>query len=137
MKLLTAALAALMTVILTSTAWAGDKPAAASDHNVVVIEKKPKPVSVPKTFGSSRLWDWFVLDNTHMVVELDNGDKYLATFMGPCHGLRFTDSVAFETSGPFELDRWTTIHLPDGESCFVKDLTPYREAQKSSNKAAD
>jgi len=137
MKFLTAVLTALMTVTLTCAARAGEKAANAPDHNVMVIEKKPQPVSVPKTFGSSRLWDWFVLDNTHMVVELDSGKKYVATFMGPCHGLRFTDSVAFETSGPFELDRWTTIHLPDGESCFVKDLMPYKEAQKDSNKATD
>jgi|GEM_PF-6739251 len=137
MKFLTAVLTALITVTLTCAAQAEEKAANKPEANIMVIEKKPKPVSIPKAYGSSSLWDWFVLDNRHMVVELNNGDKYLATFMSPCNGLRFTDTVAFETSGPFELDRWTTIHLPDGERCFVKDLTPYKEAQKDSNKADD
>lgn len=137
MKFLTAVLTALMTVTLTCAAQAEEKAAKKPDDNIIVIAKKPKPISVPKTYGPSNLWDWFVLDNRHMVVQLDNGDKYLATFMSPCHGLRFTDTVAFETSGPFELDRWTTIHLPDGESCYVKDLTHYKEAQKSSKDATD
>lgn len=126
MKLRTSLLAALLTVTLAAAVYAGEK-ASPGQEEMLVIEKKPKAVSVPESFGSSRLRDWFVLDNRNLVVEVTGGKKYKATLMGPCTGLRFTDTIAFETSGPFELDRWTTIHLPGGETCYVKELTPYEE----------
>jgi len=127
MQLLTSLLIALLTFTLTAAVYAEGKASSRQEDEMLVIEKKPKTVSVPRTFGSSRLRDWFVLDNRNLVVEVTGGRKYKATLMGACHGLRFTDAIGFETSGPFELDRWTTIHLPDGETCYVKELTPYDE----------
>jgi len=130
MKFLTLVLSAALTFSLASNLYAESKADIKPEANIVVIAKKPKLVSVPETFGSSRLWDWHVLDDRHLVVELDNGTKYLATLMGPCTGLRFTDVLGFSTQGPFQIDSWTTLHLPGGETCYVKALTKYQEAQK-------
>ena len=97
-----------------------------TDEEMLVIEKKPEIVRVPTTYGSSRLRNWFVLDNRNLVIEIDGGNMYQATLMSPCRGLRFTDSLGFATNGPFELDKWITLYLPDGERCFIRELKPYR-----------
>lgn len=121
-------LTALMTFSLAAFAQSGKKPAVHPDENILVIAKKPKVVSIPRTYGSSSLEDWFALDNRHLVIVLTGKRKYKATLMNTCTGLRFTDSIGFSTMGPFELDKWTTIVLPGGERCFIKDLEPYEEA---------
>lgn len=97
-----------------------------------VIEEQSEVVRVPSTFGSSRLHDWRVLDSRNLVIELDNGKKYRASLMNTCHGLRFTDVLGFSTRGPYELDKWTTIHLSDGERCHIRELTPYKETEKKT-----
>ncbi|MEJ2761823.1 MAG: DUF6491 family protein [Gammaproteobacteria bacterium] len=130
MKFLTLVLSALITFSLATNLYAESKAAIKPEGNMVVIAKKPKLVSVPETFGSSRLWDWHVLDNRHLVVQLNDGTKYLATLMAPCTGLPFTDVLGFSTQGPFQIDSWTNIHLPGGETCYVKTLTKYHEAEK-------
>ncbi len=45
--------------------------------------------------------------------------------MSRCHGILFTDSIGLATMGPFELDKSTTIVLPDGERCHIRELVPY------------
>ena len=127
MKTFVFLLTVLMTFSLAVFAQSEKKPALHPDENILVIEKKPEVVSIPRTFGSSQLEDWFVLDNRHLVIELTGKKKYKATLMNSCTGLRFTDSIGFSTMGPFELDKWTTIVLPGGERCFIKELEPYEE----------
>jgi len=100
---------------------------------MVVEGKKDKPVSIESTFGSSRLDDWRVLNGRNLIIELDNGDKYRASLMNYCHGLQFTEVIGFSTLGPYELDQWTTLHLPDGERCYIRELTPYAE-EKDNDK---
>jgi hypothetical protein len=122
----------LSLLLLSITAWilvptevfAQDATKEAADE-IIVIEKKPNIVQVPSTFGSTRLRNWFVLDSSTLVIEIDGDKKYKATLANRCHGLRFTDTLGFATSGPFELDKWTTIYLPDGERCHIRELTPY------------
>jgi len=127
-------LALLMTFSLAAFAQSEKKPVVHPDENILVIAKKPKVVSIPRTYGSSSLEDWFVLDSRHLVIELTGKKKYKATLMNSCTGLRFTDSIGFSTMGPFELDKWTTIVLPGGERCFIKDLEPYGEEAAKEGK---
>lgn len=93
-------------------------------EELTVIEKKPR-ISIPETYGSSKLTNWYVLDNRNLVIEVNNREKYKATLMNSCTGLRFTDTIGFSTMGPFELDKWTSIILPDGHRCYIKELTRY------------
>lgn len=104
-------------------------------EEVLVIEKKPEAVRIPSTFGSRRIRNWYVLDSSSLVVELSNREKYKAVLMNRCTGLRFADSIGFSTQGPWELDKWTTIYLPDGQRCYIKDLTPYADEPASTEKS--
>jgi len=101
-----------------------------ADEEILVIEKKPEVINVPSTFGSSRIRNWYVLDNRTLIIQVTGRQKYKATLMNSCPGLRFTDSIGFATMGPWELDKWTTIHLPGGERCYVKELTRYQEPEE-------
>lgn len=118
-------------LLITPPAHAMQPEDSGAPPEMVVKEKKHKPVNVPSTFGSSRLRDWRVVDGRNLVIELDDGRKFKASLMNYCHGLRFTDVLGFSTQGPYELDKWTTLHLPDGERCYIKELQPYVEEEKT------
>lgn len=129
-RLLRALLTATGLLLLAVPVYAVEEAKKAEE--MTVIEEQPEAVRVPSTFGSSRLHDWHVLDSRNLVIELDNGKKYRASLMNACHGLRFTDTLGFSTQGPYELDKWTTLHLPDGERCHIRELTPYKEADRKT-----
>ncbi len=127
-KTLITGVAATLLSVLSAFAANGEQ---GNPPEMTVREKRPDGIPVPETFGSSRLRDWNVLDGRNLVIELHDGRKYKASLMSYCHGLPFTDVLGFSTRGPFELDEWTTLYLPDGERCYVKELTPYTEEAKS------
>ena len=92
-----------------------------------------KDISVPSTFGSSTIDNWYVLDNSNIVIETTRR-KYKATFMSSCPGIRFTDSIGLSTMGPYQLDKTTTILLPDGRRCHIKELVPYTAEMEKQGK---
>ena len=106
----------------------------AVEEEVVVIEHN-KYVSVPRTFGSSTIDNWYVLDNKNIVIETTR-EKYKATFMSTCPGIRFTDSIGLSTMGPYELDRTTTVILPGGMRCHISELVRYTPEMEQRDKEA-
>ncbi len=67
-----------------------------------------------------RIDDWKALSNDALVIRLNDGTRYRATLMGPCIGLKFTDTIAFVTRGERTVDRFAGIMLPDGSRCYFK-----------------
>ncbi len=96
-------------------------------EELTVIDKRYRSPTVPRSFGSSRIRDWHAPDNLTLIIELIGRQKLKATFMSPCTGIRFTDTLAFVSRGPFELDRHSSVLLPDGQRCFFRDLVVYVE----------
>lgn len=105
-------------------------------EEITVIDKRYNSVSIPRSFGSSRIRDWQAPDNRTLIIEITGGDKYKATFMSPCTGIRFTDTIAFSTMGPFELDSHTSVLLPGGERCYFKDLVVYTKEEEERDRQA-
>ena len=105
------------------------------EEEVVVIEKKDRDVGIHRGFGSSTIRDWYVLDSRNIVIEANGLEKYKATFMNACTGIRFTDSIGLATMGPFELDKSTRIILPDGQRCYIKELVPYTAEMEKQDRA--
>ena len=99
-------------------------------EEVTVVDKRYSDTSIPRSFGSSQIRNWYAPDNNSLIIEVQGKRKYKATFSMPCHGIRFTDSIGFRTTGPFELDRSTQVLLPDGERCYFKDLVVYSDGQE-------
>lgn len=108
----------------------------AVDEEITVIDKRYNSVSIPRSFGSSRIRDWQAQDNRTLIIEIAGGDKYKATFMSPCTGIDFTDTIAFSTMGPFELDSHTSVLLPGGERCYFKDLAVYTKEEEERDQQA-
>ena len=106
------------------------------DEELEVTGQQEKQISVPSTFGSPQVSSWRVIDNSNIVLELRPSEKYKATFVTPCRGIRFAETIALSTMGPYELDEHTTIFLPDGERCHISRLVPYTREMEQAEQAA-
>ena len=72
-----------------------------------------------------------------MIIETYTHGDFIAIFAQRCSGIRFAETIGFQTMGPFQLDRSTKIILPDGRRCFFKQLKPYTETEQSQGKNGD
>lgn len=93
-------------------------------EQVVLFEKDAADVAIPSGFGSSRVKNWRVVDDSTMVIDTVGHGELVATFMTPCRGIRYAEALGFATMGPFEIDRTTRVILPDGRRCHFKELKP-------------
>ena len=107
-------------------------------EEIIVIEKQPSAVNVPQSFGSSQIKNWYAPDSKTLIIETARGD-FKATFANNCSGIKFAESIGFKSSGGTALDKFTTIVLPDGQTCFFKELVAYvpDEQDTSKDKAKD
>ena len=137
MKLIYLFISILWSIVFSPIiAWANelDQKDPVIEEDIRIIESKKKDVSIPRRYGFSQVEDWQVLDNKHIVLEITGRKKFKATFMNSCHGIRFTEIIALSTMGPFELDKFTTIILPDGQRCHIKELIPYTVEMEQQDK---
>ena len=105
-------------VLLTALAFAGAALAA----------ERPQPErspSIPATFGHSAIEGWSAPDNRTLIIDTYGYGRFKATLANECRGLRFADVIGFQTFGPVQLDKFTTLRLPHGERCMIKTLEPY------------
>lgn len=57
-------------------------------------------------------------------VQANNRQWYYATFMGPCQGLDFAYTLAFDTGPIGSLDRWSSVIVPRWGKCTFKSFEP-------------
>jgi Family of unknown function (DUF6491) len=79
-----------------------------------------------------RIDDWSAPDNRTLIVKSVDGSQYRAQFMSECLGLRFTNSIGFETRGLNQLDQFSGIVLPDGTRCHFQSFTRIGFPDKSA-----
>lgn len=108
---------AVLVVLLVAGCAAGTGKRQAED-----IDWSDRDVVVHSSMGGSQIRSWRALDNRTMIIDTYQYGELVATLMWPCHGLAFTEVVAFDTMGPFDLDRTTKVILPDGTTCRFKEL---------------
>ena len=96
------------------------------------VERQPR---VPATFGSSDISDWYAPDNETIVINTYSHGKFKGRFMNRCQGVRFADTLGFSTMGPYELDSSTSIVLPDGTRCALRELAPYSDEEEKRDRA--
>jgi hypothetical protein len=82
------------------------------------------PVAEPNVqLQRSRIHDWSAPDDHTVIVTADNGTRYRAETLGPCIGLNFATTVAFEGRGGFDqVDRFSSVVLRDGTRCAFKSF---------------
>jgi hypothetical protein len=69
-----------------------------------------------------RIRDWSAKDDKTLLVKSLDGSTYRAEFMGPCTGLRFSNTIGFVTHGLSELDKYAGIVLHDGTRCTFRSF---------------
>jgi hypothetical protein len=67
-----------------------------------------------------RIRDWSAPNDKTLLVKSLDGSTYRAEFMGPCTGLRFSNTIGFVTRGMNELDKYAGIVLSDGTRCTFR-----------------
>lgn len=65
--------------------------------------------------------DWEVEDNDTLLVESRGGDWYRAELMGPCIGLRFSNSIGFESNPDGSFDRFGKI-VTENDVCALRSF---------------
>jgi hypothetical protein len=63
--------------------------------------------------------DWRATDRDTLYVEGRHGEWFKATFMGTCAGLRFTETIGFETEANGDLDSFSAV-IVDGRRCAFR-----------------
>jgi hypothetical protein len=110
-------------------------PSAGTADEVEVVGRSQQSPSLPKTFGSSDIKDWYAPDSQTLIINTYAHGRFKATLTGACTGIRSAETLGFTTTGPYELDRSTTVVLPDGARCGFSDLiaVPVEETAPRQN----
>ena len=88
-----------------------------------------KQVRVPKTFGSSRIRDFQVVDDETVIFDVFGYGNLVAKVFPGCNSLRFANRLAVRDRG-FELSRGATLILPrHNERCAITSVTRASEDQ--------
>lgn len=123
-------------VVLVSVLAAGCSSGAVN-RQTEEIDWSDRDVVVHSSLGGSQIRSWRVVDATTMIIDTYTHGELVATLMWPCPELRFTEVVAFDTMGPFDLDRTSKVILPDGTVCQFKELKPFVKLDGSAGSTAE
>ena len=92
--------------------------------------QSPESGATAETFGRegriafadrNGIRDWDVEDNDTLLVESRGGDWYRAELMGPCLGLRFSNSIGFESNPDGSFDRFGSI-VTENDVCPLRSF---------------
>lgn len=70
------------------------------------------------------IWDWRANGQKGLWVQSNDRKWYYATFMGPCVGLNFANSIGFDTGPMGSLDRWSSVIVPRWGKCTFSSFEP-------------
>jgi hypothetical protein len=69
-----------------------------------------------------RIREWSAPNDKSLLVKSLDGSTERADFLGPCTGLRFSNTIGFVTRGANELDKYSGIVLSDGTRCTFRSF---------------
>lgn len=70
------------------------------------------------------IWDWEADRDRGLWVQSSNRQWYYTSFMGPCVGIDFAHTIAFDTSPLGSLDRWSSVLVPRWGKCTFSSFEP-------------
>lgn len=112
-SLVLAALAVAGSAAFGAEAASGSKEQSAADNGA----------SIPFA-NRGGIRDWRADRDRGLWVQDVHGKWYYATLMGPCTGLNFANTIAFDTSPMGTFDRFSAIVVPRGNRCTVQSFAP-------------
>jgi hypothetical protein len=69
------------------------------------------------------IYDWHADKDRGLWVQDVHRNWYYAKFMGPCIGLDFANSIAFDTRPIGTFDKFSTVRVPGAGRCTVQSFT--------------
>jgi hypothetical protein len=88
------------------------------------IDDAPVPRAEIPFANHGGIRDWAADRDKGLWVQGLNKQWLYATFMGPCNGLDFANSIAFDTRPMGTFDRWSSVIVPGRQRCVIAKLTP-------------
>jgi hypothetical protein len=70
------------------------------------------------------IWNWEADRDKGLWIQSNNRKWYYATFLGPCIGLNFANSVAFDTRPMGTFDKFSAVFVPGWGKCQVQTFEP-------------
>jgi Family of unknown function (DUF6491) len=95
-------------------------PAAAYDHHGEQTEAA-EPEQARISFADRTIRNWRAPERDILLIEASHGHWYRAEFLDPCPGLRFTETIGFDTNSDGSFDRFSSVITRDGR-CQVHSL---------------
>ena len=111
-------------------------PALAFDHHDAADGSEaaePEQTHIP--FANRSIRNWRVPERDVLLIEANHGRWYRAEFTSRCPGLRFTETLGFDTGGTSRFDRFSRVITRDGP-CFVSSLVAIPDPDEE-DEAAD
>jgi hypothetical protein len=88
------------------------------------LDNVPAPRAEIPFANHGGIRDWSADRDKGLWVQGLNRQWFYATFMGPCDGLNFANSIGFDTHPMGTFDRWSTVIVPGRQRCVISSLTP-------------
>jgi len=96
--------------------------AALSLGSASAAESAVKPQASIPFANHGGIWDWQADGDKGLWVQSNSRQWYYATFMGPCTGLGFANSVGFDTRPLGTFDRFSAVVVPRWGKCQLQSL---------------
>jgi len=81
------------------------------------------------------IWNWEADGQKGLWIQSNNRKWYYATFIGPCIGLDFANSVGFDTRPLGTFDRFSAVLVPRWGRCQVQSLESSEGPPTAGHKA--
>ncbi|MEM8695533.1 MAG: DUF6491 family protein [Pseudomonadota bacterium] len=108
-------------------------PVAANDRHADTGDAEPEQAYIP--FADSSIRNWRAPERDVLLIEANHGRWYRAEFIGPCRGLRFTETIGFDTSSNGRFDRFSSVITRDGR-CRVRSLVRIPDPDETEDETA-
>lgn len=97
-------------------------------------EEEPNPKRAVIHFADlGGIKDWRAVDRETLYVEGRNNRWFKVTFMGPCTGIMFTETIGFATDATGDLDKFSSIFV-DGRQCHFRTFEAADDPPKKKKK---
>jgi hypothetical protein len=77
--------------------------------------------------------NWLADGERGLWIQGGDTEWFYARFSAACHGLNSTNSLAFDTGASGDIDRTTSVILPEGGRCKMQTFAPSAGPPKNRN----
>lgn len=106
-----------------------------SYHQAPAVKDAAGSLITPSSVHRADMRNWLADGERGLWIQAGNSGWYYARFSAACRGLNSTNSLAFDTGSSGDIDRTSSVVLPQGGRCKMQTLAP--SAGPPENRNAD